>query len=226
MKCSIAFKDGEPPEDAEDPEEEAKKLKFPWHCEKGIIDNIRKLNDEFNDFRGLHPVKIFITGPPASGKTSYSEMIAKYYNIPHIQVNQQVQKALALAAIEEGGELSEEIKTIVEELKDKMVEEIEANRPEDIEEPEEIDRDKLVVRLPDTILFKLLRMNLNDNACRNRGYILDGFPRTFKDAQSVFLIRPQKYNEDGELEEQEEEEVEEGEEKSYEGYISDPDIFP
>jgi hypothetical protein len=33
MKTSVAFKDGEPPEDAEDPEEEAKKLKFPWHCE-------------------------------------------------------------------------------------------------------------------------------------------------------------------------------------------------
>ena len=32
MKTSDVFKDGEPPEDAEDPEEEAKKLKFPWHC--------------------------------------------------------------------------------------------------------------------------------------------------------------------------------------------------
>jgi len=33
MRTSTAFKDGEPPEDAEDPEEEAKKLKFPWHSE-------------------------------------------------------------------------------------------------------------------------------------------------------------------------------------------------
>ncbi len=73
MKNSDVFKDGEPPEDAEDPEEAAKKLKFPWHTEKGIIDNIRLLNIEFNDFRGLHPVKIFITGPPASGKTYYAD---------------------------------------------------------------------------------------------------------------------------------------------------------
>jgi hypothetical protein len=72
LKKSDAFKDGEPPEDAEDPEEEAKKLKFPWHCEKGIIDNIRKLNIEYNEFRGLKPVKIFITGPPAGGKTTYA----------------------------------------------------------------------------------------------------------------------------------------------------------
>ena len=48
MKVSDAFKDGEPPEDAEDPEEEAKKLKFPWHCEKGIIANITLLEQEFN----------------------------------------------------------------------------------------------------------------------------------------------------------------------------------
>lgn len=72
LKRSEAFKDGEPPEDAEDPEEEAKKLRFPWHCEKGIIDNIGKLNIEFNETRGLKPVKIFISGPPASGKTTYA----------------------------------------------------------------------------------------------------------------------------------------------------------
>lgn len=69
MKTSDVFKDGEPPEDAEDPEEAAKALKFPWHCEKGMIANIRMLNIEFNTFRGLNPVKIFISGPPASGKT-------------------------------------------------------------------------------------------------------------------------------------------------------------
>lgn len=86
MKASEAFKDGEPAEDAEDPEEEAKKLKFPWHCEKGIIDNALKLNIEFNDFRGLHPVKIFITGPPASGKTFYTNILAQYYNIPRVHI--------------------------------------------------------------------------------------------------------------------------------------------
>lgn len=82
MKCSDAFKDGEPPEDVEDAEEEAKKLKFPWHCEKGIIDNSLQLNKEFNSLRGLNPVKIFITGPPASGKTFYANKLSTYYNIP------------------------------------------------------------------------------------------------------------------------------------------------
>ena len=42
MKTSDVFRDGEVPEDFEgDPEEEAAKLKFPWHCEKGIVENAK-----------------------------------------------------------------------------------------------------------------------------------------------------------------------------------------
>lgn len=51
---------------------------------------------------------------------------------------------------------------------------------DDAGEPEEIDREKLQVRLPDELLFKVLKIRLTENDCRNRGYILDGFPRNFK----------------------------------------------
>ena len=72
MKTSDVFKDGEPAEDAEDPEAEAAKLKFPWHSEKGIIENALMLNKEFTTVRKLNPVKMYISGPPASGKSYYS----------------------------------------------------------------------------------------------------------------------------------------------------------
>lgn len=186
MRASDAFKDGELPEDAgEEAEELAKKLKFPWHCEKGIFENIRMLNEEFNSCRGLHPVKIFITGPPASGKSYYSERIAHYYNIPRVHAKELVNRAFALTKFEEGQgtELGEEIKAKVEELKDAIVAKIEEERQalgDDAGEPEEIDREKLQVRLPDELLFKVLKIRLTENDCRNRGYILDGFPRNFK----------------------------------------------
>ena len=119
LKRSEAFKDGEPAEDAEDQEEEAKKLRFPWHCEKGIIDNIRRLNIEYNENRGLKPVKNFITGPPAGGKSEYSAQISSYYNIPTIQVGHLVTKAFTMSKIEESeDELVNEIKAKIEELKD------------------------------------------------------------------------------------------------------------
>ena len=62
MKASKVFKDGTLPEDyaGEDEEAALAKLKFPWHCQKGIPKNIRQLNDEFNLARGLNPVKMFL----------------------------------------------------------------------------------------------------------------------------------------------------------------------
>lgn len=67
------------------------------------------------------------------------------------------------------------------------------------------------VRLPDEILFKILRLRLTDNDCRNRGYILDGFPRTYNQAQEVFMFKPKKLDENGEEIAEEEVELEEGE---------------
>lgn len=82
------------------------------------------------------------------------------------------------------------------------------------------------MRLPDEFLYKILKKRLNDNECKNRGYILSGFPRNYDDACSVFLIKEKKFDENGEEIEEEEPELEEGEKKSYEGYIPDPEIFP
>lgn len=233
MKASDAFKDGElTPEQEETLEEEEKEamiksLKFPWHCEKGIIGNMPKLNEEFNKFRGLNPVKIFISGPPASGKSFYAEKLAKYYNIPHVHVKQLSDEALRISVLDDEaiGENAffAEIKTKCDEQRAKMAEEIEAKRgdPPDGEEWPEINLATLPIRVPSDIIYKLLRLELTKNAYRNRGYILDGYPRTYKDAQYCFLNRPVKYNEDGEVEEQEEEELEEGQEKNFDGYIVD-----
>lgn len=41
MKTSDVFKDKDPPEGEEENEELLSKLKFPWHCERGIVDNAR-----------------------------------------------------------------------------------------------------------------------------------------------------------------------------------------
>ena len=96
------------------------------------------------------------------------------------------ERAFALTRFEEGQgtELGEEIKAKVEEIRDAMVAKIEEERsalPEEVQETlPPIDREALQVRLPDEILFKILRIRLTENDCRNRGYILDGFPKTYK----------------------------------------------
>lgn len=121
MKASKVFKDGTLPEDyeGEDEEGELAKLKFPWHCKKGLPKNIRLLNEEFNEVRGLNPVKMFLQGPPASGKSYFSKELSHYYNIPHIEVKQIIKRAFDLGALEETeDEFATEIKDKIEEIKD------------------------------------------------------------------------------------------------------------
>lgn len=62
------------------------KFEFKWWCKDGLKANIAKIVDEFNAFNKLKPIRIFITGPPASGKTYFSDLVCKHFNIPHILV--------------------------------------------------------------------------------------------------------------------------------------------
>jgi hypothetical protein len=176
MKTSNAFKDGENPGVEVDPEiagnmeeEELEKAqeecKFPWHAEEGVLGNIRKLNEEFNTFRGLNPVKIFVTGPPASGKTFYSDKVADYYNIPRIHVKQMVDEVFRLADQEEGDfdeedEFASSVREKIGELRTEEVEKQEAARGEAPEEMEDgwpdIDPKSVSIRVPDKFLYKLL----------------------------------------------------------------------
>lgn len=48
-----------------------------WHCQQGITsDSMKMLNEEFNHFRGLFPLKVFIGGPPVAGKTHFATKLA------------------------------------------------------------------------------------------------------------------------------------------------------
>jgi len=66
-----------------------------WHCMAGIgNDTFRLLNEEFNMFRGLFPLKVFIGGPPGVGKTHYANKLADSYGIPHLTMAGMVDHAV------------------------------------------------------------------------------------------------------------------------------------
>ena len=171
----------------------------------------------------MKPVKIFVTGPPASGKTFYSNQIHDYYNLPRVHIKELVDKAFFMAkkAGEEdeggGGDEPNPLVTSIKETVDRLrtegaeakVEQLKKEAEEagkELEEDPEVDPESLAIRLPNQgILYDLLRERLNENDCRNRGYILDGFPRTFEDCQWIFLKKQTKYDpETGEIIEEEE----------------------
>lgn len=59
---------------------------FSWHCKNGIVESIGKIKEEFCKVRGLKPIKIFVTGPPLSGKTYFGEKLASHYNVPLVNI--------------------------------------------------------------------------------------------------------------------------------------------
>jgi len=60
-------------------------------------------------------------------------------------------------------------------------------------------------RIPNDIINEAVRWRLNQNDCQNRGYVLDGYPKNFMNADQVFVVTP-KAPEKKKLEEGEEEE--------------------
>jgi len=60
-------------------------------------------------------------------------------------------------------------------------------------------------RIPSDIINEAVRWRLNQNDCQNRGYVLDGYPKNFLNADQVFVVTP-KAPEKKKLEEGEEEE--------------------
>ena len=75
-------KAGAPEEEGDGPEI----LELSWHCKSGLAENIQLVKEEFEKKRGLKPVKIFISGPPCSGKSFFGKQLAEHYNVPHIHM--------------------------------------------------------------------------------------------------------------------------------------------
>lgn len=71
------------------------------------------LNSEFNLFRGLFPLKLLITGPPAAGKTHFALKLVEAYGIPHIKINDLIQNGYTMK-----DSFGDEIRKRAEEIKD------------------------------------------------------------------------------------------------------------
>ena len=73
---------------------ELQSLDTEWHCSSGITgETMKLLNDEFNLYRGLFPLKVYIGGPPGSGKTHFTKLLAASYGIPHLKIGDMVDYA-------------------------------------------------------------------------------------------------------------------------------------
>jgi len=126
------------------------------------------------------------------------------YGVPHITIKDVVAMGMQLTNAY-GDRLQEKI----EELKDQAEAEYEKARKK--KDPD-FDRAKCNPRLPDDVLYDLVKIQLNSAGCMNKGFILDGFPRSKEDAKHVFMDKipiekPQGEEQDEEAEVQYEEKL-------------------
>ncbi|CAG9331737.1 unnamed protein product [Blepharisma stoltei] len=171
--------------------EEEAVLPFTWNYIGGIAENIRRLNEEYNKMRGLKPIKVFITGPPAAGKSHYGALLAEHYNVPHIHISDLL-KEIAGSETDIG----------------RMIAESEG-------------------RVDDKLVAEAFKLKLKSGPCMNRGYILDGWPRTYEDAKNLFMreVISTEPVEDGERNVEAEEE-EEGAHLAPKVYENETEIIP
>lgn len=54
-----------------------------WHCQEGIVKNMKMIADEFCKERKLRAMRVLVAGPPASGKSTLAKSISEHFRIPH-----------------------------------------------------------------------------------------------------------------------------------------------
>uniref|UniRef100_A0A8C6WBC2 Adenylate kinase 7 n=1 Tax=Nannospalax galili TaxID=1026970 RepID=A0A8C6WBC2_NANGA len=153
-----------------------------WVAQTGFVENINNILKEYKQSRGLLPIKICILGPPAVGKSSIAEELSKHYKLHHIKLKDVISESIAklestvapqeIVEGDEEGEEEEEEENVedAQELLDGIKESMEQNAG----------------RLEDQYIIRFVKEKLKSMPCRNQGYILDGFPKTYDQAKDLF----------------------------------------
>ena len=58
-------------------------MNISWVAESGLADNIYRMVKEYKQTRNLLPLRVFLTGPPAAGKTTVVKQLCEHYKVKH-----------------------------------------------------------------------------------------------------------------------------------------------
>ncbi|XP_030340362.1 adenylate kinase 7 isoform X3 [Strigops habroptila] len=141
--------------------------------------------------KDLTSLKIFVHGPPGVGKSTIAEELCKHYKLHHIKSKDVISEAIANL---------EEIVAPKELDADNVGEEGEGDDGEEEEQGENVEEAQELLdavkenmeqnagQLDDEYILKFMKDKLKSMPCRNQGYVLDGFPETYEQANDLFNL--------------------------------------
>uniref|UniRef100_A0A3B4ZD72 Adenylate kinase 7 n=1 Tax=Stegastes partitus TaxID=144197 RepID=A0A3B4ZD72_9TELE len=132
-----------------------------WLCEFGLVENIELVVEEYRQARGLLPIRLCVLGPPAVGKSTVSKKICEHYKLHHITLKETISETISRLVSSQTAHYAQEL---LSSLKD------------GVEQNEGVLDDQL----------KVLKDKLMSNPCRNQGFVLDDFPKTYEQAKELF----------------------------------------
>ncbi|XP_040529811.1 adenylate kinase 7 isoform X2 [Gallus gallus] len=165
-----------------------------WVAQTGLVENIEQIVEEYKQSRGLLPLKVYIHGPPGVGKSTIAEEICKHYKLHHIKIKDVISESIAkLEKIVAPKEVdSDSVRQEGEEGED------DEEEGENLEEAHELlaeikeSMEQNAGRLDDQYVIKLFKDKLKSMPCRNQGYVLDGFPKTYDQARDLFNLEEEE----------------------------------
>ncbi|XP_035458161.2 adenylate kinase 7 isoform X2 [Spodoptera frugiperda] len=174
-----------------------------WTSEGTFADNIPVLMKQFKKERGLKPFKILVYGPPICGKTTLSRSLCDTYGLIYVSPETVAQDLLEDLTwrvnhwdIGETAAISEPNP----EEEDMGMDDEDQGEDEGIQEQA---RQTLALLqsgrpLTDEEIMMFLRQKLLSREAVNRGWVLDGFPMTLAQCQTIFEKGDEQDSEAGE----------------------------